>query len=82
MIAHSVLTLGNFRYLKLSALLTIASIAAYVWHRPPLAPNGGTWLGYTLGTVGALLIVWLVLFGLRKRDYRSRLGTVRGWLSA
>jgi hypothetical protein len=80
--AHSILIFGKFRYLKLSALLTIASIAAYIWHRPPVSPNGGTWLGYTLGTVAAVLIVWLMLFGLRKRDYRSRLGSVRGWLSA
>ena len=43
------------------------------WVTPqPLAPeppNGGTWLGYTLGTIGALLIVWLMLFGIRKRRY-------------
>jgi hypothetical protein len=45
-------------------------------------PNGGTWLGYTLGTIGALLIVWLMLFGVRKRSYSTTLGSTRGWLSA
>ncbi|MGH8311470.1 MAG: hypothetical protein ACRETX_16965, partial [Steroidobacteraceae bacterium] len=45
-------------------------------------PNGGTWLGYTLGTIGALLIFWLLVFGVRKRSYGSKLGTVQGWLSA
>ena len=71
------------RWLRaIDALSPFDSIAAYIWHRPPLAPNGGTSLGLALGTVAALLIVWLMLFGLRKRDYRSRLGTLRGWLSA
>ena len=30
----------------------------------------------------AFLILWLMYFGVRKRRYRSRLGTVQGWLSA
>jgi hypothetical protein len=60
----------------------VAAAAAYLWHDPALKPYGGTWLGYTLGTVGALLIVWLLYFGVRKRRYRSTVGTVQGWLSA
>jgi hypothetical protein len=44
--------------------------------------NGGTWLGYSLGTIGALLIIWLMMLGLRKRDYKSKAGTVQGWTSA
>ena len=62
--------------------LVLLSVLAYVWHEPLGVPNGGTWLGYTLGTVAALLIVWLPLFGVRKRAYYSRLGSVKGWLSA
>lgn len=58
------------------------SVLAYWVHEPLGLPNGGTWLGYTLGTVGALLIVWLTLFGVRKRAYYSQLGSVKGWLSA
>jgi len=45
-------------------------------------PNGGTWQGYVLGTAGALLIVWLAMLGVRKRRYRSTVGTVQGWTSA
>lgn len=73
---------AGFRYFKLASLLCVAAIAAYWWHNPPDGPNGGTWLGYTLGTVGAVLIVWLAWLGRRKRKYASRLGTVRGWVSA
>lgn len=63
-------------------LLSILSVVAYAWHDVPQPPGGGTWLGYTLGTVGALLILWLLYLGRRKRDYHSRLGTVQGWTSA
>jgi hypothetical protein len=62
--------------------MCIASVVAYWMHDPAMPPNGGTWLGYTLGTVGAVLILWLMWFGIRKRSYRSRMGTVHGWLSA
>ncbi|MDE0853895.1 MAG: hypothetical protein OSA97_05690 [Nevskia sp.] len=73
---------ARFRYLKLASLLCVLAVVAYWWHNPAGGANGGTWLGYTLGTIGALLIVWLTWLGRRKRKYASRLGTVRGWLSA
>ncbi|MBU3695077.1 MAG: hypothetical protein FGM40_09700 [Rhodocyclaceae bacterium] len=82
MTQESILSLGGFRYLKWSLLLAVGSIVAYVLDEPRTVPNGGTVLGYTLGIIGALLIAWLILFGMRKRAYRSNLGTVRGWLSA
>ncbi len=72
----------RFRYLKLASLLCVLAVVAYWWHSPPGGPNGGTWLGYTLGTVGAVIIAWLTWLGRRKRNYASRFGTVRGWLSA
>jgi hypothetical protein len=78
----SILTHARSRYLWVALLLTVASIAIYVWHDPGIAPNGSTWLGYTLGTICALLIVWLMLFGIRKRSYSTTLGSTRGWLSA
>lgn len=78
----SFLNFSGFRYLWLSLILLVASIVAYVWHQPFEGPNGGSWLGYTLGSVGAALIVWLMLFGYRKRTYNNTMGTLRGWLSA
>jgi hypothetical protein len=46
---ESILEYKRGRYLKFAVLLSAAAIAAYAWHEP----RGGTWLGYTLGTVGA-----------------------------
>lgn len=79
---ESFLAHRGLRYLWVSAILLSLSILAYLWHDPIPKPNGGTWLGYTLGTIAALLILWLMAFGLRKRLYRSTAGTLRGWLSA
>ncbi|MDP3856499.1 MAG: hypothetical protein Q8Q73_01920 [Stagnimonas sp.] len=73
---------AEFRWAKLALLLSAVSIAAYVWHPAPEGANGGTWLGYTLGGIGAFLILCLLWLGVRKRRYRSGLGTVKGWTSA
>jgi len=72
----------RWRYLKAAAALCFVAIALYLWHDPLDGPNGGTWLGYALGTLGALMIVWLAWLGVRKRRYASNLGTVKGWVSA
>jgi hypothetical protein len=79
---QSILGYAGFRWLKIAVALCAAAIALYAWHRPPLGPGGGTWVGYTLGTVGALLILWLTWFGVRKRRYRPDAGLLLGWLSA
>jgi hypothetical protein len=44
--------------------------------------HGGTRLGILLGLASLALIVLLLLFGWRKRAYKSRLGTLDGWLQA
>ncbi len=79
---QSLVAYANFRWLKITVALLAVTIGAYAWHRPTGAPNGGTWLGYTLGTIGTLIIVWLLWFGVRKRQYASTAGTLLGWLSA
>jgi len=78
---ESFLAYRKFFYLKLGLGLIVLSIGAYALHDPPHGPNGGTWLGYTLGTIGAGLILWLLWYGVRKRQYHSNLGQVSGWLS-
>lgn len=79
---YSILEYARFRWFKAAIALSAAAAAVYLWHDPPLKPYGGTWLGYTLGSVAGLLTLWLLWYGVRKRRYRSSLGTVQGWLSA
>ncbi|HET9679828.1 MAG TPA: hypothetical protein VFP95_04615 [Gammaproteobacteria bacterium] len=78
---ESFLNYRSFRYLKWAIGLVVLCSIAYYWHEPMQAPNGGTVLGYVLGTIGALLILWLIWYGVRKHRFNSNSGTVRGWLS-
>ena len=79
---QSILEYANFRWFKIAFALSALAGFAYGFHEPSTKPYGGTPLGYTLGTIAALLVLWLLWFGVRKRQYRSRLGSVQGWLSA
>ena len=79
---QSFLQYARLRYFKLALLISLLSAVAYVVYRPPQGSYGGSWVGYTLGTIGALLILMLLWFGVRKRRYRSNVGQVQGWLSA
>ena len=78
---RTILEYRDYRYLKLALLVVVAVIFAYGWYKYPLGHYGGTPLGYTLGTIGALLIFWLMWLGVQKRRYRTT-GDVKGWLSA
>lgn len=78
---QSFLVWNGFFWAKVAAVLCLASLVAYVWHSPLPGPGGGTWLGYTTGTIGALLILWLTWFGWRKRSY-STASRVQPYLSA
>lgn len=81
--AHeSILIYRNYRYLRWALLLVAISSLLFLIHTPVGRPNGGTWLGYTLGTVSAGLMVWLAWFGIRKRSYNSTSGRLEDWLSA
>lgn len=65
----------------ITALLLLISFGLYWSQSPDTPPNGGTWQGFSLGILGALLIVWLTALGIRKRSYSAG-GTVQGWTSA
>ncbi len=80
--ADGILSYRRFFYLKFSLILCLLSIGAYLWDTPMIMPNGGTWLGYGLGTIATVLMGWLLWLGIRKRHYASNWGTVRGWVSA
>ena len=79
---ESILAFQKRRSLWVSLIAAGLAILAYWFDDPQEPANGGTALGYTLGTIGALIIVWLTWFGIRKRRYASNVGTVQGWLSA
>lgn len=72
----------NYRYLKVGLVIAVIAIAAYFLHDPLPRPNGGTALGYTLGTIGALLILWLTALGIRKRNISPGRWSLKGWTSA
>ena len=78
---RTILEYKHYRYLKLAALVVLASIIAYAVYTSPVGRYGGTPMGYALGTLGALLILWLMWFGVRKRRYRGSSGNIQGWLS-
>lgn len=79
---ESILEFRAKRFLWVAVALCLFSILLYALHQPAQPRNGGTVTGYILGTIGALLIIWLTAFGIRKRKYKSNLGSVEGWLSA
>jgi hypothetical protein len=82
-IHRSLLRYRGARYLWWALILIVGSSVLYATqNRDIQPPNGGTWQGYVLGTIGALLIVWLTLLAVRKRSYRSTSGSVQGWTSA
>lgn len=78
---RTILEYRHYRYLKLAALIALVSILAFAIVTTPVGRYGGTPMGYALGTVGAVLILWLMWFGVQKRRYRNSGGNLQGWLS-
>jgi len=79
---RSFISKDNFKYLKIAGVLSGLSIILYAFHQPVGPPSGASWLGYTLGTVAALIMVWLSWFGIRKRRYQNTKLSLNTWLSA
>jgi hypothetical protein len=79
---QSFINFRHYRYGLIAGVASLATLTTYVLDRPRVPPNGGTWLGYTLGAIAALLVIFLAFFGIRKRSFRSTVGTAIGWLSA
>jgi len=79
---ESILAFKRSRYGWWALLLSLLCVGIYLSQQGLQVPNGGTWQGYTLGTIATLLVVWLTALGIRKRSYQSTLGSVQGWTSA
>jgi hypothetical protein len=79
---ESFLAHKRMRWLKVALGLSLAAILGYALADVERRPNGGTWYGYTLGTLGAGLIVWLSLLGVRKRAMTAGPWSLKAWTSA
>ena len=78
---ESILVYRNHRYLKWALALALVSALVYLVDRPLGHPNGGTWLGYALGSIAGGIMVWLAWFGIRKRRYGVGKVPLEDWLS-
>ena len=78
---RNILRFRNGRYAWYASGLLTASLILYVTQDALKPPSGSTWQGYVLGIIGALLIAWLILLGVRKRRYGGS-GDVQTWVSA
>ena len=72
----------RWRWAKVAVTLGIVALAAYLLTEPIPRHNGGSALGYTLGSIGAGMIVWLSLLGVRKRVIGPKPYSLKGWTSA
>ncbi|MGK0171227.1 MAG: hypothetical protein ACI9W2_002956, partial [Gammaproteobacteria bacterium] len=79
---QSFLAYRRFRYLKWAVMLVVLVVVIYAVHEPRAARvSGDSWLGCTLGTLGAVIIAGLTALGVRKRLYRVGPWPLSGWLS-
>jgi hypothetical protein len=72
----------GYRWAWIAFLLCLAAALGYALIDAPPGHYGGTAFGYVLGTVSALLILWLTLLGLRKRAMTRGRWSLKGWTSA
>ncbi len=73
---------NRFQWLKIAGSISIVALLGYALIDVQPRPNGGSWYGYLLGTIGAGLIVWLTLLGVRKRAMTSGAWSLKAWTSA
>lgn len=63
-------------------LLLAAATASFIWYARKEFPHGGSTMGLAYGIIGSGLVLLLAFFGIRKRWYRSRFGTLEQWLQS
>jgi len=73
---------AKWRWARIATIISIVAIIVYLIDDPKPRPDGGTVYGYTLGTIGALLILWLTALGIRKRRMTSGRWSLKAWVSA
>ncbi len=78
----NVIQYRGYRYLIWSGVTLVFCLALYFSHGDLRSANGGTWQGYTLGSIATILVLWLTALGIKKRTYLHRLGSLQSWVSA
>jgi hypothetical protein len=86
-VAHeSFLRHAHFRWLKIAVLTSLVVAAGFaatlVMRSYHLRHTGDSWFGYISGTLGAGIIVWLALLGVRKRYMTDNVWSLKAWVSA
>jgi hypothetical protein len=83
---ESFLRHAHFRWLKVAVLVSLVVIAAFVATLMltdfRLRHTGSSWFGYATGTLGAGIILWLALLGVRKRVMTDDAWSLKAWVSA
>ena len=72
----------DFRWLKIATGLSVLALLGYAMTDEKPHPSGGSATGYVLGTIGAVLILWLTMLGVRKRAMTRGRWSLKGWTSA
>lgn len=80
MFHQSILQFRGARFGWWSAILIILAVGLFLSTSDFQPPNGGTWQGYVLGSIGLVLIVWLTALGIVKRRYSG--SNLQAWTSA
>ena len=78
----SFLSHARFLWLKVALAVALISLVSYLLIDVTPRHSGGSWYGYTLGTVGLLLIMWLAMLGIRKRAMTRGAWSLKAWTSA
>ena len=73
---------NGYRWLKIGSAISLISLLVYLLIDVQPRHNGGSWYGYTLGTIGAGLILWLTMLGVRKRAMTAGRWSLKSWTSA
>ena len=72
----------RFRWFKIALAISLLFFIVYLIVDIQPRHNGGSWLGYLLGTIGFALILWLAMLGIRKRAITRGRWSLKAWTSA
>ena len=72
----------RYKWLKIALAISFVALLIYGFNDVQPRPNGGSIYGYTTGTIGVLLILWLTMLGVRKRQITPGRWSLKSWTSA